>query len=88
MSFGQFPEGALAQWQMPKLSLVGYGLESEPPVDPPVDPPPNPVDFGSAVSVLDNFEAPEEEQKPEWKERSYRELLETMEILTMVGFFE
>jgi hypothetical protein len=70
---------------MPFFSIVGGNSGGIP-----VDPPTPEVDAGSGEgSSLGRFEEIIEEfQKPEWKGRSYRELKEILEILTMIGFFD
>lgn len=80
------PGGSLVALQMPSLTVVGYGSEGiviEPPVEQ--------IEMNpGAGSVLGNFREEEEifEEGREWKGRSYRELKETLEILTMIGFFD
>ena len=84
MTFGQMPNGSLVDLQMPLYSVVGG---SEIVIEPPVPE----IDTNPGMgSVLGNFREEDEmdEENPEWKERSYRELKETIEILTMVGFFD
>lgn len=89
MTFSQFPNGSLTEWQMPFRSWVAVFGDIEGPVDPPVTPQKE-EKSGGVANFLDDYEEylEEEEGKPPWKERSYRELLEVIEILTMVGFFE
>lgn len=89
MILGQIPNGAMAERQMPIYSLVGSWEIVEPPVEPPkVEKIDN--SGGAGFAPDDYYEEFEEiyEGKPPWKERSYRELMEVIEILTMVGFFE
>ena len=90
MAWGQMPDGAIVPIQMPYRSLVGYVSSGT--VEPPIEPeaPPKEDDTGSSFGFADDMYEYEEfeDGKPIWKERSYRELKETIEILTMVGFFE